>query len=178
MFLDSGPSIPSSCRSPNPSLSSLTTPETQPPSCDLICIGMAPLIFLIWIQNTKGWCLLTFYPSYQLTHPHLLPQNALTLIIMSYPEHKFIHTYWLVILSVHFSIYTKEFTRTHVVISIVGNCWGNWCQDCEIHYSVPSTTSSLSGVTQWTLQLTTSCCWMQNVGRRGWSRCKFENFSL
>jgi len=112
-----------------------------------------------------------------LTHPHLAPQNVIGLIIMKHTEYIFIYMYWLVILFVNFSVYVymREFTHTHAVTSIVGKHWGIWHQNCEIHSLVASTTPSLSGVIQWTLQLTMSRFWMQNTGRRDWSRCKFEN---
>lgn len=111
------------------------------------------------------------------THPHLPPQNVLGLIIMKHTEYIFRYMYWRVILFVHFSIYVymREFMHTHAITSVVGKHWGIWHQNCEIHSLVASTTPSLSGVIQWILQLTMSHFWMQNTGRRDWSRCKFEN---
>lgn len=137
---------------------------------------LCPLILLVWIQKARGYCLLTFHPSYEFNHLHLPPQNVPGLIII-YWIYIHILTYGSIIcalscVGVHENIHT--YTRE---TSIVGKHLGIWHRDYEIHYRVPSTTPSLSGHSMDLTIMAISCFWMQNVGRRDWSRCEnFENF--
>lgn len=72
----------------------------------------------------------------------------------------------MVLLSVYFCMYMymRKFMHTHMITPVTGKNLGIRHQANEMHYTLPSTTPSLSGHSGDFPVIAQSCFWMQNVG--------------